>query len=151
MKRKLILLIVAMLLALTVSVGTYAYTYTTATATLDITAAGGPIVTSEPASDPPDWDSLLPVSEYDTEILLPNAAGADTKIEFQYPDSGDHWDKVADTGSDDWSAYVYTDSKAGYAKDLYQLVDHVEGTGIITQVTVYIRFAGDAGTTHING
>ncbi len=45
-----------------------------------------------------------------TETFRPNAAGDDTDIASQYPDSGAHWDKVNDVTPDDYTTYIYTSS-----------------------------------------
>jgi len=42
-----------------------------------------------------------------TEILRPNAAGDETTIASQYPDSGAHWDKVDEETPDNDTTYVY--------------------------------------------
>ena len=73
-----------------------------------------------------------------TEILRPNAAGDETNIAEQYPSSGEHWDKVDEAEADDWSTYVRTDAQ-DYQRDLYNIADHSEGSGIINHITVYAR------------
>jgi len=144
MKRKLVILIGALFLALAVSVGTYAYTFSVATATLNATPAGADIVTIEEASETsqPDWDSVLPHPGYNLEIIVPNAAGDETNIPFQSPDDGEHWDKVDEATADDQDTVVFTRNSPHYQRDLYQLTDHIQGSGDIAMVTVYFRFAG---------
>ncbi|MFC1967192.1 hypothetical protein ACFLV2_00895 [Chloroflexota bacterium] len=144
MKRKLTLLIGAILLALAVTVGTYAYTFTTTTITIDAAAASGEIVTHETAPNPnqPDWNEVLPESETDQEILLPNAAGDLTEIPFQFPIDGAHWDKVDDISPDEMDTYVSTWLTNDYRTDLYRLTDHTEGIGTVTGITVTFRFDG---------
>ncbi|MFC1908542.1 hypothetical protein ACFLXD_01535 [Chloroflexota bacterium] len=144
-KRKLTIFIGALLLALTVSVGSYAYTWDTATATLDVVVAGAEAVTTTvvPDIDQPDWDSLLPESEYDLETLRPDGEGDEDDIDEQYPDSGEHWDKVDDTEADGDSTYVFTDKKQ-WEEDFYSLTDHLEGEGAIEYVTVYMQARAEA-------
>ncbi len=84
-----------------------------------------------------------------TETLRPNAAGDDTNISSQYPDSGAHYDKVDEVTADDYSTYVFTNSTS-YQRDLYNIPDHSTGSGAIDNVTAYFRFAmtsavGDVG------
>ena len=135
-------LIVALMLALVVSGGIFAFTYTTATATMDVTVEED-FATVETAAeiDQPDWDSALPTAS--PETLRPNAAGDVTNITYQYPDSDEHWDKVADVSADDFSTYIYTKT-TGYYMDLYNIPDHSVGSGTVNSVTVYFRFAGDS-------
>lgn len=149
MKKKLIFSGIT-LLALVLTTGTFAYTYSNvSTLTLDATIADAVMTTYEPSAGQPDWDDILPESENDSEYLLPNAAGDETKIEYQYPDSGEHWDKVADMPADELGTYVYTESNSGFKKELYNLTNHVEAGGYetIQGVTVYFRIAGQEGTT----
>ena len=147
MKRKLILA-GTLLLALVLTTGTYAYTYNIATSTLDAAAAGEEIVTSEPASEQPDWDDVLPESDYDTEYLLPNAAGDENYISSQFPEVGEHWSKVDEMPADDGETYVYNaDGITSYQRDLYSLTNHTyaDGTETITSATVYFTFRSDDG------
>lgn len=146
MNSKLIL-IGTIMFTLVLTTGAYAYTYSsqTASATIDATPAGEYYVTYEPASEQPEWNDVLPESEYDTEILIPSGAGDDTKIDYQYPETGAHWDKVI--SADDFETYVYTELKASYDKDLYQLSNNVDGVGDVLRITVFFSFAGDPGIT----
>ena len=141
MNKKLIL-IGTIMLTLVLTTGAFAYTYSsqTASATLEVTPAGEYYVTYEPAAEQPKWNDVLPESEYDSEIMMPSGAGGNTEIEHQYPDEGEHWDKVI--SGDDWDTYVYTTSKK-YQMDLYNLTDHDEGEGTITDIVVYVSFSGD--------
>ncbi len=144
MKKRLVLLIGSLLLTLLITTGTYAYTFGTSSTTLEVTASVGEMFTSEPAPalDQPDWESVLPITEYDTEFLLPNAPGDQTNIPYQYPLDGEHWDKVDDLPSDEWETYLSTLDVSQAKRDLYHLTNHVEGEGIIHSVVVYFRFAG---------
>ena len=139
-KRK-IYLATALLAALVVTSGTFVYTYTEATTTGDVETVPA-IATVVESADHPDWNSVLPTSGGRTEILRPDSTGDVTNISYQEPSSGDHWDKVADATPDDWSTYVYTDSKS-FQRDLYNIPDHSAGSGNIDSVAVYFRFATD--------
>jgi hypothetical protein len=144
MKRKL-LFTGMILLALALTTGTFAYTYPgAATAKLDATVADEDMTTYELSADQPDWDKVLPDSEYNSEILVPNAAGDETDIPFQSPSSGEHWDKVDDQPADNGATYVANMLTGAYRRDLYNLTDYleVEGYDDINSVRVYFRFAG---------
>ncbi len=73
-----------------------------------------------------------------TEILRPNGAGSGAAIPDQYPDSGEHWDKVDEATPDEDATYVACGYKGGYPRDLYALPQHT-GVGSISSVTVYCR------------
>jgi hypothetical protein len=75
-----------------------------------------------------------------TEILRPNAAGDETSIDNQYPDSTEHWDKVDEETPDESDTYIETAS-ATYQRDLYKLPPHSIGSGVINSITIYFRFA----------
>ena len=146
MKGKLRLqLIIGLVLALVVTSGLYAFTYLTATATMGVTVAGDEIATSVDSATQPDWNSILtPVVE--TETLRPTAAGDETNIASQEPDSGAHWDKVDEATTDGDSTYIYT-SNAAWQEDLYNIADHSIGVGDINYVRVYIVCRADASPT----
>ena len=137
MKKKSYLML-ALLVALAFSGGTFAYTYTTALVSMGLPAAEGDIATSEPApaGDQPDWNSIIQ-AEPGTEISRPSAAGDETRIETQEPDSGEHWDKVDEDTSDGDNTYVAT-STADWQEDLYHMADHSVGSGTIAYVRVYM-------------
>ena len=139
--KKKIYLATTLLAALVVTSGTFVYTYTEATATGDVETVEA-IATVEMSVGQPDWNSVLPTSGGGTEILTPDSAGDVTNINYQEPSSGEHWDKVQDVTHDDWLTYVHTDSKR-FQRDLYNIPDHIAGSGIIDSVTVYFRFASD--------
>jgi hypothetical protein len=148
MNRKLILSGMV-LLALVLTTGTFAYTYAgTATATLNATVSSEDVVTYQPSTDQPDWESLMPDGEYADETLVPCAAGDVTDISWQSPLSGEHWDKVDDMPADDGATYVATGARQ-YQTDLYNLTDDaVDEEGVVTEIksiTVYFRFNGDRG------
>jgi len=143
--RKKLVFIGMVLLALVLTTGTFAYTYTnTGTATLDATMADGAWATYQLSVTQPNWSSILPESDYDTEYLLPNAAGDDTELPTQHPGSGEHWDKVDDphNNPDDGDTYVSTLTSNHWERDLYNLANPAySGDGEITSVTVYFRYA----------
>lgn len=144
MKKKSILA-AAVLLALTVSVGMYAFTFTTNSTTLaQVSVGGAQIATSTTAAGQPYWDSLFPRSQDGLEILRPNAAGDVNNIPSQYPDSGEHWDKVADVAPDSFGTYIYN-TTGGQRLDLYNLQDHAIGSGTIRGIAVYVRFTANEG------
>jgi hypothetical protein len=131
-------LIAALVLVLTLSGGVYAYTYSTGTGTIGITDPTGDIAVVNATATQPDWDLVLtPVT--DTLNFRPNAAGDETDIKYQYPDTGAHWDKVDEETADDDSTYVYTPS-LGWEEDLYHITDHSTQTvgGDINYVEVYM-------------
>jgi hypothetical protein len=133
------------LLALVLTGGTFAYTYPDAAATtLDGNMVGEAITNHQPSDDQPCWDDILPEQEYDSDYLLPCAAGDETNIPFQSPNSGEHWDKVNDLPADDGDTYVVNWFNNQYRRDLYHLTEYMnaEGSETISSVTVYFRFAG---------
>ena len=130
-------LILALILALTLSGGAYAYTYTTTTGTIGIAEPTGDIATVATAANQPDWNSVLPVGGVTTEILRPDSTGDDTGISGQFPNTGQHWNKVSETTSDGDSTYVYTDTNS-WQEDLYDIGDHSAGSGNINYVKVYM-------------
>ena len=147
MKKKLIFSGIT-LLALVLTTGTFAYTYPGhAGTTLGATIADAVMTTYELSADQPKWDDILPEGENDSEFLLPSAAGDETNIPDQFPNSGEHWDKVYDLPADDEATYVVNESSL-YRRDLYNLTDRIyaDGYETILNVTVYFRFAGDDNT-----
>jgi hypothetical protein len=115
-------LLAALILILIVSGGIYAYTYTTAIGTIATPTATGDIATVNATATQPNWSSILtPVN--DDVILRPTGIGDETEIKYQYPDSTEHWDKVADTSPDGDSTYIYTPS-LGWEEDLYITANH---------------------------
>ena len=130
-------LIIGLVLALVVTGGLYAFTYLSATATMDVTVAGEEIATCKEveAARQPDWESIM-TAEKVTETLRPNAAGDETGISEQYPATGEHWDKVDDVTSDGDSTYVATNA-GPWQEDLYNIFDHIVGSGTIDYVKVY--------------
>lgn len=138
-------LMLGLVLALVITSGLYAFSYLTATATTDVTVNGTEIATYEPSATQPDWNSILtPVVE--TETLRPDAAGDETNISSQEPDSGAHWDKVYEETADGDSTYVYT-SNATWQEDLYNIADHSTGVSTINYVKVYMECRAEASPT----
>ena len=147
MKKKLVVFSGILILALVLTTGTFAYTYSSTTVTtLNSTFADGAWATYQPSVDQPDWQSVIPGGAYDAEIILPMAPGDETEIKFQYPDTGEHWDKVDDMPSDDGQTYLSTIHFNQYRTDLYQLADHKpfeEGlVKEIKSISIFFRFAG---------
>ena len=80
-----------------------------------------------------------------TEILRPNAAGDETSIPSQYPNSTYHWDKVDEAEADDATTYIYAGQPDTYYRDLYNLPAHSIGFGTINSITIYFRIGGQYG------
>ncbi len=136
--------------ALVVSGGIYAYTYTTGVETIGITEPTGNAVTVNATSTQPDWDSVLtPVT--DTLVFRPSAAGDETAIIEQFPDSGEHWDKVDEATSDGDSTYLQDDSQI-YREDLYHIPDHSTQTagGDINYITEHMVNKALASATQVS-
>lgn len=74
---------------------------------------------------------------HDVETLRPNGAGDETAIEFQFPDSDAHWDKVDEVVADDATTRVWM-SDTSYERDLYALPAST-GSGTISKITVHFR------------
>jgi len=131
-------LIIALTLALVISGGVYAYTYTTSIKTISITDPTGNVLSVNATATQPDWDSVL-TTVPETLTFRPNAAGDETAIPDQFPDSGAHWDKVDEATSDDDSTYVAC-SLPTWREDLYNIPDHSDQTagGTINYVEEYI-------------
>lgn len=79
----------------------------------------------------------------DTETLRPNAAGDATALNYQWPESGAHWDKVDDVTPDEDSTFVIT-TYTGYTRDLYNLPAHSIGSGTINSITIYFRIRSNS-------
>jgi hypothetical protein len=155
MKKKLVFSGI-LVLALVLTTGTFAYTYTnTAVASLNGTLADAVWTTYEPSVVQPDWQQVMPGGVYDSEILLPNGSGDETDIDSQYPDTGEHWDKVDDIPTDDGKTFLSTTRFNKYETDLYNLADHKsfeEGmVKDIKSITVFFRFAGFADSSGHDG
>ena len=71
-----------------------------------------------------------------TETLRPDGVGDKENIAVQWPTSGAHWDKVSEAVSDNDSTYVETEW-FDWQEDLYNIDNHVTGSGSINYVKVY--------------
>jgi len=132
-------LIMALGLALTITGGAFAYTWTTGGLTIGIQEPTGDIATVNATETQPDWEDVL-IPETDTIIYRPNATGNETGVQKQFPDSGEHWDKVDEVTSDNDTTYIYHDDEKNWGEDLYQIPDHSTQTasGDINYVEVYM-------------
>lgn len=139
MKKKTIFLVIAFL-ALALTSGTFAYTFTSNSTLLDGYIADAPMVTYYLSANQPNWQSIFPQNRYGTLRLLPNGPGDETGISSQYPDSGEHWDKVGEPSVDD-STYVSTAHSTQWERDLYSLDDpsDINGSETINGITVFFR------------
>lgn len=90
----------------------------------------------------PTFVAPHPVYASSTETLRPNAAGDETSITYQSPDSTYHWDKVDEAVADDNTTFVYTLYSASYKRDLYHL-PAPSGSGVINSITIYFCIRGD--------
>ena len=81
--------------------------------------------------------SIAGTGASDNETFRPNAAGDETLISEQEPNTGEHWEKVDDSTSDDDSTYVAT-SNENWQEDLYSTANHTTGSGTINYVRVYM-------------
>ncbi len=131
-------LLAALILILIISGGIYAYTYTTAIGTIGTATPTGNIATVNATASQPDWSSVLWTVNEDI-ILRPNAVGDETQINSQYPNSGEHWQKVDEASPDGDGTYVYT-ANTNYQEDLYHLPNHSTQTagGDIQYVEVFM-------------
>ena len=138
-KRKQVL-IGAIVLALAVSSGSFAISYTNATSAMDVTVAGDAVAQIEPApiEDQPDWEDLISLEE-ETVILRPYAKGDKTDISYQYPETGQHWDKLDEIDYDGDGTYVYSNSSS-WQDDLYYIAGLSHQWGIIDYVRAYAGF-----------
>ncbi len=131
-------LLVALSFILIISGGIYAYTYTKATGTITTPTPTGDIATVNATESQPTWsDVSTPVN--DDVILRPVGVGDEADVKYQYPDTGEHWDKVGESTSDNYSTYVYSPS-AGWEEDLYDTANHSTQTagGDIQYVEVFM-------------
>jgi hypothetical protein len=140
MKKKLIF-IGLVILALVLTSGTFAYTYTNSSATLQATLSDTAWVTYNAADNQPDWNSIMPQGGTTTVNLVPAGAGDTTTILAQNPDSGEHWDKLAEQPTDGLATYVSTYGSSTWQGDLYQITDLPAGSSNISSVTIYAVYA----------
>ncbi len=140
MKKKLIFF-GTVLIALLLTSGTFAYTYTNSNTALVATPSGD-FATYQVAPNQPDWNLILPGTS--SEILVPNCSTCTTELCTQYPNYGQHWDKVDDQPNpDELNTYVSTQGSSYWRRDLYELSNYAIANGDedIVSVTVYYRFA----------
>jgi hypothetical protein len=143
MKKKLVFIGMVML-ALVLTTGTFAYTYTNQSATtLQATIADAVMTTYEVSAHQPEWDRVLPNANMNFEGLLPRAAGDATEFPTQFPDSGEHFTKVADISTADMDAYISTLDSNHEVTDLFLLTpfNGMGGLAEISGLTVYFRVA----------
>jgi len=76
-----------------------------------------------------------------TLTLRPNAAGDETSITYQWPNSTYHWDKVDEVTPDN-DTYVFVEASS-YKRDLYSLPDHTTESGTINSIKIYFRCHSD--------
>ena len=136
MNKKFLLIIAAALII--ISSGIYVYTYTTATGTIGTPTPTGDIATVNATASQPGWNDVLTTANEDI-IYRPVGAGDETAIKSQFPASGEHWDKVDETTSDNDSTYLYTPT-TNYEEDLYITANHSTQTagGDIQYVEVFM-------------
>lgn len=72
-----------------------------------------------------------------TETLRPNAAGDNTSINLQEPLSGEHWEKVDEDDPHDGDGTFVATENWDWLEDLYNIDNHVTGSGSINYVKVY--------------
>jgi hypothetical protein len=143
MKKKLIFASMV-LLALVLTTGTFAFTYTNqSTTTVQATMADGDFATYRVSAHQPDWNSILPNATPHTETILPRANGDVIEFPTQFPNSGQHFDKVSDISAADLNAYISTLSCSDLATDLFLLTPFIGMGGLekISGITVYFRVA----------
>jgi len=76
-----------------------------------------------------------------TEILRPSGAGDETNIDYQYPEIGNHWDKVDEAIADEDSTILWI-AQNSYELDLFNL-ENSSGSGVINSLIVYARVRGE--------
>ena len=75
-----------------------------------------------------------------TETLRPDAAGDETSISYQLPDSGEHWEKVDEVTADEADTCVYNGYIVSYQRDLYNLpASSIPDGATINFVKIYFR------------
>jgi hypothetical protein len=81
-----------------------------------------------------------------TIILRPNGPGDSTQL-YQYPTTGENWDKVDDEIPDGDATYVYI--IGGNALDLYAIEDPPINIGTINSVTIYAYCIKEGGNPNL--
>lgn len=85
-----------------------------------------------------------PVEKIRVETLRPNGNGNETSIDYQYPLSSWHWDKLVDVTADQADTYIQNrhGTPGTWQRDLYTVDNHNLGSGNIHGVTIHLRTAG---------
>lgn len=127
------------------------YTYHVATGEVTTHEPTGNIVTSNVAESQPVWDEMMPYIIESGETLWLISTGNETSISGQWPDTGEHFDKVNESTPDDGVTFVYT-YEDSYQVDLYDLSELELYDIDITGLTVGFRFSGGAdGGSNVTG
>ncbi|MFH0941734.1 MAG: hypothetical protein V1823_01750 [Chloroflexota bacterium] len=135
-------LVIFQVLAFLVLVGgASAYAYRVSSSVVNTLEPTGDIATIAVAASQPDWEQVMPYTVEGGEMLWVIGRGDQARISDQWPESGEHFDKVAESTPDDAATFVYTDSK-NYQTDLYNLSDPDIADVAITDLTVSFRFSG---------
>ncbi len=92
--------------------------------------------------------SLADKVEAQVEILRPDGVGNETSLDWAWPLSGVHWEKVDEVTTND-NDKVGT-NRAVYSRDLYALTNHAVGNGTIEKITIYFRCGGDSASSGNN-
>ena len=134
-------------MALVLTTGTFAFTYTNSGSALQATLSDTPWATYQVSDIQPDWDSILPQTGAGSITLVPNSPGDDTTILVQFPDSGEHWDKVKDQPPDGLTTYLSTDGSSSWQGDLYNVNDLPLNVTGVDSVTLYAVYASGGSWT----
>ncbi|MFA5317593.1 MAG: hypothetical protein WC369_09255 [Dehalococcoidales bacterium] len=145
------LVIFQVLAFLVLAGGASAYAYSVNSAVVNTPEPVGDIVTIALAASQPDWEQVMPYAVESGGMLWVIGSGDQTNISSQWPESGEHYDKVDEGTPDDMATYVYTDKKI-YETDLYDLSELGIYDIEITDLTVSFRFSGgNDGTRDVTG
>lgn len=107
----------------------------------------GNIATSNVTENQPSWDEVMPYINESGEMLWVIGEGDKTRIASQWPETGEHYDKVDESTADDEATFVYTYSKK-YQTDLYDLSELGLYDVEITGLSISFRFSGGADDGH---
>ncbi|MEM3406759.1 MAG: hypothetical protein QXM07_03805, partial [Nitrososphaerota archaeon] len=83
-----------------------------------------------------------------TIILRPNGPGDSTQL-YQFPSTGENWDKVNDTTPDRDTTYVFANITNSGSLDLYALQDSPINIGTINSVTIYAYCRKEGGSPNL--
>ena len=123
--------------------GASVYTYSVTSGVVPTPEPTGDIATSAVAGNQPIWDEVMPYVVESGEMLWVIGAGDETSISSQWPETGEHSDKVDESAPDDEKTYVYT-NEDNYQVDLYDLSELGLYDIEITSLTVGFCFSGGA-------